>query len=67
MLPGTAKSALDVLVGVASEYFYNVGRTIMFFSDRFANNMTPEVRFARVPRFRLVFIVISGDHSSYLV
>ena len=40
---GTAKSALDVLAGVTSEYLLNVGRTITFLSDRFAHKMTPEV------------------------
>jgi transcriptional activator SPT7 len=33
---GTAKSALDVLAGVASEYLLNVGRTIKLLSDKFA-------------------------------
>lgn len=41
---GAAKSALDVLAGVASEYLLNVGRTIKLLSDKFANKMTPEVR-----------------------
>ena len=41
---GTAKSALDVLAGVTSEYLLNVGRTITFLSDKYANKMTPEVR-----------------------
>jgi transcriptional activator SPT7 len=39
---GTAKSALDVLTGVTSEYLLNVGRTIKLLSDKFANKMTPE-------------------------
>ncbi|PFH47106.1 hypothetical protein AMATHDRAFT_68424 [Amanita thiersii Skay4041] len=39
---GTSKAALDVLSGVATEYLYNVGRTIKFMSDRYSQTMTPE-------------------------
>jgi len=40
---GTSKIALDVLTGVASEYLLNVGRTIQFLSDKYANKMSAEV------------------------
>ncbi|KAF9075526.1 hypothetical protein BDP27DRAFT_1358714 [Rhodocollybia butyracea] len=39
---GTSKAALDVLSGVASEYLLNVGRTIKFLCDKFANTMSAE-------------------------
>lgn len=52
---GTAKSALDVLGGVASEYLLNVGRTIKLLSDKFANKMTPEVS---IPLFRNVYLIL---------
>lgn len=41
--PGTSGAALDVLVGVTSEYFLNVGRTLRFMCDKYAKSMTPEV------------------------
>lgn len=40
---GTAKSALDVLAGVTSEYLFNVGKTIKLVSEKFSNKMTAEV------------------------
>ncbi|GAV99288.1 saga complex protein [Lentinula edodes] len=39
---GTSRAALDVLSGVASEYLLNVGRTIKFLCDKFANTMSTE-------------------------
>ncbi|RDX48606.1 hypothetical protein OH76DRAFT_1556909 [Lentinus brumalis] len=39
---GTSKMALDVLSSVASEYLYNVGRTIRFLCDKHGNEMTAE-------------------------
>ncbi|KAJ3809100.1 hypothetical protein F5876DRAFT_44602, partial [Lentinula aff. lateritia] len=39
---GTSRAALDVLSGVASEYLLNVGRTIKFLCDKFANTMSAE-------------------------
>ncbi|KAG1892955.1 uncharacterized protein F5891DRAFT_1209440 [Suillus fuscotomentosus] len=39
---GTSGAALDVLVGVTSEYFLNVGRTLRFMCDKYAKSMTPE-------------------------
>lgn len=43
VLVGTSRVALDVLSSVASEYLFNVGRTIKFFSDKYARSMSPEV------------------------
>lgn len=40
---GTSKVALDVLASVTSEYLLNVGRTIRYLSDKYANTMTAEV------------------------
>jgi hypothetical protein len=67
VLPGTAKSALDVLAGVASEYLLNVGRTITFLSDKFAHTMTPEVIFCSTVIVVLMFTTTAGNHSSYPV
>ncbi|KAG6820069.1 hypothetical protein H0H93_005693 [Arthromyces matolae] len=39
---GTSQVTLDVLAGVASEFFHNVGRTIRYLSDKYANTMTSE-------------------------
>ncbi|KAF9017827.1 hypothetical protein BDZ89DRAFT_1165526 [Hymenopellis radicata] len=39
---GTSRATLDVLSGVTAEYFYNVGRTIRFLSDKFGGTMSPE-------------------------
>ncbi|KAG2073285.1 hypothetical protein BDR04DRAFT_1095186 [Suillus decipiens] len=39
---GTSSAALDVMVGVTSEYFLNVGRTLRFMCDKYAKSMTPE-------------------------
>ncbi|KAJ3923858.1 hypothetical protein F5877DRAFT_30731, partial [Lentinula edodes] len=39
---GMSFPALDVLSGVASEYLLNVGRTIKFLCDKFANTMSTE-------------------------
>ncbi|KZT01472.1 uncharacterized protein LAESUDRAFT_478191 [Laetiporus sulphureus 93-53] len=39
---GTSKVALDVLASVTSEYLLNVGRTIRFLCDKYAQKMTPE-------------------------
>ncbi|KAG2158647.1 uncharacterized protein EDB93DRAFT_1245881 [Suillus bovinus] len=39
---GTSGAALDVLVGVTSEYFLNVGRTLRFMCDKYAKSMTSE-------------------------
>ncbi|KAI0774954.1 hypothetical protein BD413DRAFT_611933 [Trametes elegans] len=39
---GASKIALDVLASVASEYMFNVGRTIRFLCDKYGNKMTPE-------------------------
>jgi transcriptional activator SPT7 len=64
---GTAKSALDVLAGVTSEYLLNVGRTVTFLSDKFANQMTSEVRFCSGATVGLMFTINAGNHSSYLV
>ncbi|KAG2073241.1 hypothetical protein BDR04DRAFT_1152331 [Suillus decipiens] len=44
--PGTSSAALDVTVGVTSEYFLNVGRPIRFMYDKYAKSMMPEVRLA---------------------
>jgi hypothetical protein len=41
---GSSSAALDVMVGVTSEYFLNVGRTLRFMCDKYAKSMTPEVR-----------------------
>ncbi|KAK7472167.1 Transcriptional activator spt7 [Stygiomarasmius scandens] len=35
---GTSRAALDVLVGVTSEYLFNVGRTIRFLCDKFGSS-----------------------------
>jgi hypothetical protein len=64
---GTAKSALDVLAGVTSGYLHNVGRTIAFLSDKFAQKMTPEVIFRSSATVVPVFTIFTGNHSSYLV
>ncbi|KAG1734488.1 hypothetical protein EDB19DRAFT_2040881 [Suillus lakei] len=40
--PGTSSAALDVMVGVTSEYLLNVGRTLRFMCDKYAKSMTPE-------------------------
>lgn len=40
---GTSKIALDVLSSVTSEYLMNVGRTIRFLCDKYAQKMSPEV------------------------
>lgn len=42
---GSATSALNVLMSVASEYLQNVGRTIRFLCDRYSHKMSPEVSF----------------------
>ena len=42
---GSSKAALDVLAGVTSDFLFNVGRTIQFLSEKYANKMTPEVCF----------------------
>jgi transcriptional activator SPT7 len=39
---GSSSAALDVMVGVTSEYFLNVGRTLRFMCDKYAKSMTPE-------------------------
>ncbi|KAL0573610.1 Transcriptional activator spt7 [Marasmius crinis-equi] len=39
---GSSKVALDVMAGVTADYLLNVGRTIKFLSDKFANTMTVE-------------------------
>ncbi|KAG1844929.1 hypothetical protein DFJ58DRAFT_907203 [Suillus subalutaceus] len=39
---GASSAALDVMVGVTSEYFLNVGRTLRFMCDKYAKSMTPE-------------------------
>ncbi|KAF8627032.1 hypothetical protein AX15_004566 [Amanita polypyramis BW_CC] len=39
---GSSKVALDVLAGVTKEYLYNVGRTIKFLTDKYAQTMTAE-------------------------
>ncbi|KAM6502915.1 hypothetical protein JOM56_002892 [Amanita muscaria] len=39
---GTSRAALDVLAGVTKEYFFNVGRTIKFLSDKCSQSMTAE-------------------------
>jgi hypothetical protein len=41
---GTSSAALDVMVGVTSEYLLNVGRMLRFMCDKYAKSMTPEVR-----------------------
>jgi hypothetical protein len=35
--------ALGVLAHVAAEYIMNLGRTLRFYSDRYAGKLTPEV------------------------
>jgi hypothetical protein len=67
MLSGTAKSALDVLAGVTSKYLLNVGWTVALLSDRFAHNMTPEVRVSSNIITVLMSTMITGNHSSYFV
>ncbi|PCH35643.1 hypothetical protein WOLCODRAFT_107620 [Wolfiporia cocos MD-104 SS10] len=39
---GTSKVSLDILAGVASEFLLNVGRTMRFLCDKYAQKMTPE-------------------------
>ncbi|TFK71075.1 hypothetical protein BDN72DRAFT_487042 [Pluteus cervinus] len=39
---GASKMALDVLASVTTDYLYNVGRTLRFLSDKYAQTMTPE-------------------------
>ncbi|KAF9235279.1 hypothetical protein BU15DRAFT_89630 [Melanogaster broomeanus] len=39
---GSSGVALDVLTGVTSEFFLNVGRTLRFLCDKYARTMTPE-------------------------
>ncbi|KIK92999.1 hypothetical protein PAXRUDRAFT_26504 [Paxillus rubicundulus Ve08.2h10] len=39
---GTSAAALDVMTGVTSEFFLNVGRTLRFLCDKYARTMTPE-------------------------
>lgn len=36
--------ALGVLAHVAAEYIMNLGRTLRFYSDRYAGKLTTEVR-----------------------
>jgi len=40
---GASGAALDVLTGVASEFLLNLGRTLRFLCDKYAQTMTPEV------------------------
>ncbi|KAG1836339.1 hypothetical protein C8R48DRAFT_782978 [Suillus tomentosus] len=39
---GTSSVALDVMVGVTSEYLLNVGRMLRLMCDKYAKSMTPE-------------------------
>ncbi|KIJ15637.1 hypothetical protein PAXINDRAFT_169074 [Paxillus involutus ATCC 200175] len=39
---GASAAALEVLTGVTSEFFLNVGRTLRFLCDKYARTMTPE-------------------------
>ncbi|EGO00559.1 hypothetical protein SERLA73DRAFT_71569 [Serpula lacrymans var. lacrymans S7.3] len=39
---GSSSVALDVLSGVTSEFFLNVGRTLRFLCDKYSNSMTAE-------------------------
>ncbi|KAG1716473.1 hypothetical protein ID866_677 [Astraeus odoratus] len=39
---GTSSAALDVLTGVTSEFLFNVGRTMRFLCDKYAQTMTSE-------------------------
>ncbi|KAI6168663.1 hypothetical protein EDD17DRAFT_1529032 [Pisolithus thermaeus] len=39
---GASSGALDVLTGVASEFFLNLGRTLRFLCDKYAHTMTSE-------------------------
>ncbi|KAH8103455.1 hypothetical protein BXZ70DRAFT_925723 [Cristinia sonorae] len=39
---GSSKMALDVLSGVAADFFLNIGRTIRFLSEKHANRMSGE-------------------------
>ncbi|KIY51471.1 hypothetical protein FISHEDRAFT_36889, partial [Fistulina hepatica ATCC 64428] len=39
---GTSSAALDVLAGVASDYLFNIGRTLQYLSDKYGHVMTPE-------------------------
>ncbi|KAG6853732.1 hypothetical protein C0991_001866 [Blastosporella zonata] len=39
---GASQVSLDVLAGVASEYLFNVGRTIRYLCDKYSTSMTPE-------------------------
>lgn len=54
---GTSKVALDVLSGLTSEYLMNVGRTIRFLCDKYAQKMTPEVRHCSFCWYALVEIL----------
>jgi transcriptional activator SPT7 len=47
-ITGTSKVALDVMSSVASEYLFNVGRTMRFLCDMFGQKMSPEVSPLRV-------------------
>lgn len=64
---GTSKIALDVLTGVASEYLLNVGRTIQFLSDKYANKMSPEVGLENTPLgSTIVTLIVSLRKSFYI-
>ncbi|KAI6009863.1 hypothetical protein EDC04DRAFT_2772287 [Pisolithus marmoratus] len=39
---GASSTSLDVLTGVASEFFLNLGRTLRFLCDKYARTMTSE-------------------------
>ena len=42
-ITGTSKAALDVFASVASEYLFNVGRTLRYLCDKYAKQMSAEV------------------------
>lgn len=44
LFSGASKGALDVLTDVAADFMMNLGRTLRYYSDKYAQTMTPEVR-----------------------
>ena len=56
---GTSRSALDVLTGVATEYLFNVGRTLRYLCDKYPKQMSAEVNWfvSTIGTALLMFVV----------
>lgn len=59
---GASAAALDVLTGVAAEFLLNLGRTLRFLCDKYAQTMTPEV--CMRTSFVYLTLTILGNHSA---